>query len=193
VPDPTVLTTQALIREVDALRVEIQQQSSSLREVIETRLNGMDKAIELLQVTSDRAPTAVDAKINNLKELHGEKFLGVQRQFDERDIRANQTILDSKAAVAAALQAAKEAVGLQTEASDRAIAKSEAATTEQMKQLGVQIQTETRALNEKNDDVKDRLTRIEGRGSGYSTSWAVGMGVLVALISIAGLLIALLR
>ena len=107
VPDPTRLTSQALREAVTALR-----------EVIYTRLEGMDKALQLLQARSDRFPTELDAKIASVRDLLSERFKGIELQFEgiqlqfkERDTRVEQTARDSKTAVDAALQAAKRSGG----------------------------------------------------------------------------------
>jgi len=209
VPDPTILTTQQLVGAV-----------SSLREILEARILGMEKLIEQLvkqehglntlienklealtqiqnekfrsieiqfkerdtrneQTTRDNrlavdaalqaakeAGAAIDEKTAHLQALHGERFHSISTQFIERDVRTEQTSRDSKVAVDAALQAAKEAVGEQNRSSALAIAKSEAATVKQIDQQGLLIQTATGALNDKIEDIKDRLTRIEGMGVG---------------------------
>lgn len=184
-PDPTVLTTQQLLREV-----------SSVREIIETRIAGMDKAITLLQATTDRYPSLMKAAVTELRDLHEEKFKSIQTQFTERDTRTESSARDSKVAVDAALQAAKEAVGEQNKSSALAIAKSEAATTKQIDQLGVLIGTMEKGLNDKVSDLKDRLTTIEGRSTGKGESWAIivgGIGAFVGLLSIVGMVIILLK
>jgi len=209
IPDPTILTTQQLVGAV-----------SSLREILEARIFGMEKLIEQLvkqehglntlienklealtqiqnekfrsieiqfkerdtrneQTTRDNrlavdaalqaakeAGAAIDEKTAHLQALHGERFHSISTQFIERDVRTEQTSRDSKVAVDAALQAAKEAVGEQNRSSALAIAKSEAATVKQIDQQGLLIQTATGALNDKIEDIKDRLTRIEGMGVG---------------------------
>lgn len=146
-------------------------QSSDLgRAVIETRLDGMDKAITLLQDTADKFPARIDEKIDSLEKVHGEKFSSIQVQFQERDTRTEQTAKDSKVAVDAALQAAKELVAQQNTSNSLAMSKNEAATTKQIDQLGLLIQTTARASDEKIDDIKERLTRIEGMGVGAITA-----------------------
>lgn len=62
-----------------------------------------------------------DSQMSGLRELHQEKFHSIEIQFTERDKRASDSARDSKTAVDAALQAAKEAVG-----------KSEVSTTKQI-------------------------------------------------------------
>jgi len=155
VPDPTLLTTQQLLRE-----------NLWLREVLETRLNGMDKAIELLQSGADKFPARIDEKIASLQQVHEEKFNSIQLQFKERDVRTEQTAKDSKVAIDAALQATKESSVEQNKSFALATAKSEAGFSKQIDQLGVLIQTTTKAFDDKIDDIKERLTRSEGVGSG---------------------------
>jgi hypothetical protein len=174
VPDPTVLTTQQLLREL-----------GSVREIIETRLDAMDKAISLIQAHSDKVPSLLDLAIEHLRTLHEEKFRSVQIQFQERDTRTEQTSRDSKVAVDAALQAAKEAVGEQNKSSSLAISKSEMATTKQIDQLVVLIQANAKASDEKIDDIKQRVTIIESHSKGVGDMWGyvVGFLGLVALVA----------
>ena len=181
IPDPTVLTTAALTREV-----------ASLKELMFTRLDAMDKAVDLL----GEIPTDTDKQIGHLKELFtskldvvDERFDSVQTQFIERDTRAEQTSRDSKVAVDAALQAAKEAVAEQNKSSALAIAKSETATTKQIDQLGVQISTATNQLKENIDDVKDRLTRIEGEGRGSEAAKTIQQTSNTSLVGVIGLIL----
>ena len=216
VPDPSLLTTRSILREIFNLREMLEtrlagteQANHLIRTIIETRLDGGDRAIKLLQDTADKFPDRIDEKIsalrevheqklNALSETHSEKFSSIQVQFKERDVRTEQSSKDSKVAVDAALQAAKEAVGEQNKSSALAIAKSETSTTKQIDQLAVLIQTMTKAFDDKLSDVKDRLTRLEGRGEGTekqvatqqvaasNNQWLIGIviGVLIAAIGI---------
>jgi hypothetical protein len=139
VPDPTVLTTQQLLREI-----------FSVRELLEARLTGMDKAITLLQTGMDRSPSTTE-----LYAKYEEKFKAIQIQFNERDTRVDQTARDSKLAIDAALQAAKEAVG-----------KSEVGTTKQVDQIVVMINTLSKTLDGKIDDAKTRINLLESGSKG---------------------------
>jgi hypothetical protein len=204
IPDPSILTTAALARDIKSLRELLETKLSNstsandlIRSVIETRLDGMDKAIRLLQDTADKFPARIDEKITALKEVHeqkfaamldthGEKFSSIQTQFKERDVRTEQSSKDSKVAVDAALQAAKEAVGEQNKSSALAISKSEASTTKQIDQLSVLIGQQQKGFDDKINDVKDRLTRAEGMKSGMKDGWGylvAGIGVALALYS----------
>jgi len=186
VPDPTILTTQQLLAAVAASR-----------EIIETRLSGMDTATSLNKEQMDRIPLIIDAKIRELRVLVEEKISGLMEkfhsidvQFRERDTRTEQSSKDSKVAVDAALQAAKEAVGEQNKSSALAIAKSEAATNKQLDQIGMLITTTNKALDEKINDLKGRLDRGEGQkaqaveNKGQS-NWLIGVALAVVAIIVA--------
>jgi len=244
IPDPSLLTTEALDREIATLRLllevrldataasaqqrhdllvtrldamdtattnlkamlddRLEHRLEALRFAMAVRIDAIDVATELRQKDTDRIPQRVDEKIAALGAVvdqkllalvdsHGEKFASIQTQFRERDVRTEQSSKDSKVAVDAALQAAKEAVGEQNKSSALAIAKSEAATTKQIDQLGVQMQTNNKASDDKITDLKERLTRIEGMGSGASSLWAYIIGGVGVLIGAAGLAFAILK
>jgi hypothetical protein len=169
-PDPTVLTTQQLQREI-----------LSVREILEARLNGMDKALTLLQASVDKSPT-----IAEINAKFTEKFESIQTQFKERDTRTEQTAKDSKVAVDAALQAAKEAVGEQNKSSALAIAKSETSTTKQIDGIVSLIASGTKAQDDKLGDVKDRLGAIENRRKGASDGWGYIVGAIGLLCVVIG-------
>jgi len=163
---------------------EIDERIALIRNVLETRLDGYDTAIELLQATADKFPARMDEKIAASAGVHEEKFRSIQTQFAERDTRTDQTSRDSKVAVDAALQAAKELVAQQNTSNSLAISKSEAATTKQIDQQGLLIQTTAKSSDEKIDDIKERLTRIEGKGSGRQDMWGWVVAAIAVLLSL---------
>jgi hypothetical protein len=125
VPDPTVLTTQALYREV-----------SALQELIEQRIEG--------------ATAVIDQQFYKVEQ----QFLLVERQRVEQK-------KDTKDAVDAALTAQKEAVREQTSASERSIAKSEAATNKQLEQLATTFANTNASLLARLDELKERIVDVD--------------------------------
>jgi hypothetical protein len=160
IPDPTVRTIEQLQREIAGVKEQVVTLITGSKDVIETRLNAMDRAIVLLQVQADKA---IDNAVGHLQRVHEEKFSSIETQFIERDTRTEQTSRDSKVAVDAALQAAKEAVGEQNKSNSLAIAKSEASVTKQIDQIVMLISSGQTAMNDKMDDIKARVLMIEGR------------------------------
>ena len=168
-PDPTLLTTQQLLRELAALR-----------ELIETRLDGMDRATELLSATVNRTPTVIQTEISHVRELLDQKFTGVEQRFAERDTRFNQQNEANAAALAAALQSARELGDLQTKANALANAKTEESVAQQL-----------HALTEKIDVNTQRLDRGEGSTSGAAESRSERRLDTGSLIQLVGLLVAI--
>lgn len=157
---------------------DVDKQVSQLGELLATRLDGMQKAADLVQANVDRHPTLAEKQVQHLREVCEEKFSSIETQFLERDTRTEQTSRDSKVAVDAALQAAKEAVGEQNKSSALAIAKSEAATTKQIDQIVTLINVSNGATNDKIEDIKERITSIEGRSKGIGDSIGMIIGIM---------------
>lgn len=197
-PDPTVLTTSQLLREIASTNEKFDLEITALREIVMTRFDGMDKAIALIQAASDKMPSEVDVKVANLEAVTTERFRSVEQQFRERDVRTEQTSRDAKTAVDAALQAAKEAVGKQNDSFTLATSKSEGQFTKQIDQIGELLRTAIKALEDKVTDtrgliadLKDRLAAAESRmtaaesrvigstvahtGQQTSNSWALSL------------------
>lgn len=174
--DPSALATQALWREV-----------AHLKELVFNRLDSLSKAIDVVHgdVTMVREP--IQTQFADEARLRDEKFASIQTQFRERDVRVEQTARDTKVAVDAALQAAEKARTSSNDAFDKSISKSETATTKQIDQLAVQMNSSTSGLMIQITDVKERLTRIEGKGEGMHAGW----GYLVGAIGLMGAIIAI--
>lgn len=203
VPDPTLLTTQQLIREIDSLRTQFLRNVDTVRDVIQTRLDAMDHAISLLQKQSDRSPTTAElaANLNATNALIEEKFQSVAIQFKERDTRTEQQARSTETAVNAALQAAKEAVGAQNIANAQSIAKSETSTTKQLDQIVTIIAALGKSIDDKINDLKDRQNATDTRTISVAasdtsrnkvqdtTNWgiviAIGAALLVAVVGVA--------
>jgi hypothetical protein len=200
VPDPSRMTTE-----------QLDSRLAGLKDTLVTRLDGMDKAIIVLTATWEKMPAEIDSHIDQLRDLILEKFATVQEQFssiqmqfNERDVRVEQTARDTKVAVDAALQAAEKAVGKQTEAFSLSIAKSETVTSKQIDQQGQLISTMTSGLSGQIVDVKERLSRMESEAKGQadavnnrqaSTSSNVGIIglIIVGLIGVIGIILNLIH
>lgn len=162
VPDPTEMTTEALKREIAGLKELLEARTNAsvkemgyVKELIEMRLAEMDKAIKLVHEDRQYFPNRIDEKITAVAAVNDARFRNLDTRFEERDSRTEAHNASSKMAVDAALQAAKEAVS-----------KSEMATVKQIDQQSQMLASISKALDEKIDDVKDRLTRLEGAGEG---------------------------
>ena len=75
------------------------QMVQALRDIIETRLDAMDKALVLNAENINHVPTLLDREVKAIKELYGQKFDDVQVRFVERDLRAKDRAEASERAV----------------------------------------------------------------------------------------------
>jgi hypothetical protein len=192
VPDPTALTTDQLRREI-----------SALREVVMIRIDGVEQNAATLKETLDSRKEEIDAsslalrellksEINKLAIVTDEKFSGVSNQFIERDKRTDQLTVAAQTAVTAAFAAQKEAVSEQNKSNSLAINKSEQATAESLRQLQTLFVSDSKATNDKIDDLKSRLDRGEGHGKGVSdfAGWIFGaVGLSFAAVTLVVLLL----
>jgi hypothetical protein len=205
-PDPTRMTTQLVDRALTAFRV-----------VMETRLNAIDRATELLGREMEREAASAEvlrdrlrqeqiremaverefilSKLANVADVGRERFSAIDNRFVERDVRAEQAAQESRISLAAALAAQKEAVAEQNKANTAAIAKSETATVKQIDAVVSALAASTKTLDDK---IAGLMTRID-RGEGGSLSlqqartqsnWSTGV-ILAVAVSVGTALVSL--
>jgi hypothetical protein len=158
-PDPTLLTTAALLREIDQLRNLVRGWVDSLQLLLESRI--------------EAATLVRETQIKSIASVIGARLDG------------NDTALQ------AALQAAEKAVAKQNESFALATKKSEDALFKQLDQLGVLINTANKGLEDKINDVRDRLTRYEGGLAGVGVTHAEGRDNLRTIIASVAVVVAI--
>lgn len=174
--DPTALTTDLLRREI-----------AGLREIIEMRLDGMDRATQLLSDNVIARQVMTDKQIINLGDLHGEKLAGVNRQIECLDLRLEHAGNARGATFDAALQALKEAVWAQNTSNAAAIAKTEVAMAKQIDSMQAIIQSSNNALSGRVNDLKERVDRSEASTVGAHdtrTEQRLNSGLVVAIVGV---------
>lgn len=164
VPDPSRLTTEQLRTELGNLR-------------------------ELLEEKTVNA----ELKTEQLKAVTNEIFERIAVQFAERDKRTEALTVASTTAISAALQAAKEAVGAQNTSNSIAISKSEASTTESIRQLQILFDTTMSGLKDQMTDIRSRIDRAEGAAKGVGVVWGFAVGVIGAIFGLVGIITFALR
>lgn len=190
-PDPTILTIQALQREIQSVNARFDDKLELSRQVTDARLNGLANEIAALRSVVEGAPDRRDQAIVQLRELIEEKFTekfhAVDTRFGERDLRAATSMTANKEAISAALTAVKETN-----------AKSEMAFTKQIDQLMALIYSAQKGADEKIGDIKDRLTIIESHKVGEKEAtttqhqaardstamWAMFIAAVAAFVSV---------
>ncbi len=142
------------------------------------RLDGMDKAIELLQAFADKSPTTsnVQLEVASLKELTAANFKALRELVDSK-------FDGNKVALEAALKTQKES-------SD----KIESNFVKQIDGVLATIGALTKTTDDKIGDLKDRFNTREGQTSGTKEATTDGRALLfsaiAAIVAVVGALIA---
>ena len=146
---------------------QLQQSMSGLRELFETRFEGYDKAIRLLQEIANSQPTpgVLEVMLVSLKE-------NMETRFRELDVRTDAVAARDKNSIDLALQAAKEAAS-----------KSENAFNKQIDALAAQINAAVSSLETRINDTKEQVITIVAGGQGSKQSF--GVMVTIATLGIA--------
>lgn len=186
-PDPTLLTTENLRREISHLK-------ELTAEKLETQLTRVDAIEHRLDHKYTETAEAIKnlhklilANIETLASVMSQRFESIAIQFTERDKRTEQLSLADKTAIAAALQAQKEAAGAQNESNAASVTKQEAAFTKLLDQNQVLFHTSMSALTTQINDLKSRLDTGEGQSKGKGDMWGYAAGVAGLAIAAAAL------
>jgi len=176
-PDPSALTTAQIIREIE-----------SLRQLVFARLGSIEQRAAEEHEDLVRVPTDVDRAVSSLKELIFTKLEAVDQRFEAVDVLRRESQDAASTAIAAALQAVKEAGSEQTKTFAQQIEKSESSLTRQIEAQATSTGTSLGALNAQVSDLKDRLTRFEGRSSGHGDTLTLAVAAF-AILGVIGTLV----
>jgi hypothetical protein len=210
-PDPSIATTESLLREIahskefgDLLvrfvREVTEEKICGVRDVLETRTTHLEHDMR------DR-PAAVEKVVSNAMLIMNEKlkvmekeFDNVQVQFKERDTRDESKTKDAVKAIDAAFQSA-----------DKAITKTETGFKDQIAEQGKRIDTVSKSADDKYAEAKERIAIIETQLRSYTIQKAdattattqstastgliaaIAIGVVSSLIALGSLIVALAR
>jgi hypothetical protein len=159
VPDPTLLTTAALDREIAHLRelvtAEHQADVGSLR--------AAEKAHQLTHEAEER-----------LRDVQHEALL---QQVSSLKELLKEALASRDQALAAALASSKEATS-----------KAEAATTKQVDAMGQRFDVEIKGLKDQLGDVKTNQGVAGGRTAGKEYVWGVAILIVALVLSFIGII-----
>ncbi len=162
-PDPTVLTTTALLREITGSREIAQILVNFTREIVERQIKGdkeyFNARVSYLENQLNVNPSIITKEVSSLSLNVDEKlkvferqFENIQIQFQERDTRMETGRTDGQKAIDAAFASA-----------DKAINKTEAGFKDQITEQGRRIDTVSKGSDDKINDLKDLLTDQKDR------------------------------
>ena len=194
VPDPTLLTTEALRAAVAALEEKLTARQDGMRDALEARLDASDRANVLAEQTMTRVPTLLDRARSDLMTLFNEKFDGFDKQIaamsqlrDEKFTAIKEQFAEKDRAVSAAFASAEKAGDKQSSNFAGQLAEVKASLSKQIEQLSDSQRASSASLDDKINDAKDRLNRIEGQAVGkldIKSESHLNTGMIVSVIAV---------
>jgi cation transport regulator ChaB len=211
--DPTALTTQAILREVEVIKEDLVRREAErhrelkgLRDLFTVKVDAMEQATALRMIVIDNLPDKINEEVSHLRSLTDERFSSVGLQFKERDTRTEREARDNKLAVDAAFAAQEKQAVAQNESNALAISKSETATSETIKTNRDLSLSEVQSLTKQVDELKLQVNTIiasgitvkEQRSQGFENRTdnrgAAGLyiGIVLAVIGVITFLISII-
>ena len=148
-PDPTLLTTESLLREIN-----------HLKELTEEKFKTQTTRTDSVENRLDHKYVETADAIKNLRDLHEEKFQGLDK-LGRQAREDNQTRLD------AAFKSANDTRD-----------KIEESLTNQIDALNNKTEAANKATNEKIDRLTSRLDTGEGKSKGAGDLWGYLVGLV---------------
>jgi len=189
-PDPTVLTTEALQREVRSLEESDVRLRQEFHDMVTIRRDAQRRDTDELRGQMRGARKADRRLINAQLAVIHERFKSEQRIGNLIEDQRKERKEDDRRALDAALAAAEKARVADTEASDRANTKTELSTAEQLKQqnsttnqANANVVTLLNALQtrvEKIENIKQGGQEIVAAKQASSSNMGLWTGVAIA-------------
>ena len=155
-PDPTVLTTEALQREVKSLEDTDTRLQNEFRESMKSRRSAQRREVDGLKKSISGIRKADRRLLSAKMDVIHERFKSEARIQNLIEDQRKERKEDDRRALDAALAAAEKARVADTEASDRANTKTELSTAEQLKQ-------QNSTTNQANANVVTLLNALQTR------------------------------
>lgn len=183
--------------EILAWRSNMEDRLQSLRDLIITRIEAMDKAAVILSDNVNRVPTLLDRETGRLVALFEERTNNIRHMISARDDQAKQDKATAAIAVDTALTSLKELIFLRDGATSAAITKSESATANDLESLSKIIGSTKDGIANDIMNLKQRMDRSEGSYTGQrelrkDDHMTVGsiVGVVGGIVGLLALIIA---
>lgn len=138
--------------------------------VVTQRIDGMDKASNVLNETVTRVPTEVQRAVGGLKEVLAEKFESVDKQF----IAAKEAVTKAEIATEKRFDEIDKSRKVMVDQASEFVARPE-------------YNASQKALVDKVDTLTTRFERNEGQGAGLKMGWGflvAGVGLLATIIAL---------
>ena len=187
-PDPTVLTTEALQREVRSLESVDEQMRQEFKDAMRVRRQAQRRETDELKHSISGIRKADRRLLNAKMAVIHERFKSEARIQTLIEDQRKERKEDDRRALDAALAAAEKARVADTEASDRANTKTELSTAEQLKQqnstsnqANANVVTLLNSLQTRVEKIENIKQSVVEAKSGNSQQWLIA-GIMGSLL-----------
>ena len=177
IPDPTLLTTEALRREIAWTREITDEKFKAFRDLHDVLERRMAAEVATLGALSLERRAAIEQEMKAYRETTDGLFKAVDNRFHERDVRFDQAAAEAERAVQAALSSL-----------NLLFARTESQFNKQIDQLGSTLTLTNANMTQRLDDLKTNVSEIQGnrQGSMQMVGWGIGAaGVIIAVVTAA--------
>lgn len=177
VPDPSLLTTEQLLREISRVVALLEAEMHGDREVSEAERRGIREHVK--------------DQLDAIRGKHEVRFIGIDDRFDAIEAVRREQKADTQKNVEDALLAAKEALREQKSTYDASLTKTEASIKEQSGQRDATVNARILAMEGVLNDVKTRVDRMEAAKIGSAENHTNARLDLGSVVGFIGMLIAI--
>lgn len=202
-PDPTVRTVEQMQRDLGATREILENKIDGGHNLLIGRLSEMDKAILLVQRSTDSIPQLVKNSVEKLESLHGEKINGrfdllIEKITSLANVTTQQfksiedRFVEKDKAVTVGLTSQKESAAAEKASSSEATMKMESNFTTLLNQGREMLAEVRKSTDQQMAGLKDLIVLLSSRldkGEGRTIATTEvhkdtrdNMGLLVALV-----------
>ena len=177
IPDPTLLTTEALRREIAWTREITDEKFKAFRDLHDVLERRIDAEVAALSTLSLERRAAIEQEMKAHRETTDGLLTAVDTRFHERDVRFDQAAAEAERAVQAALSSLT-----------LLFARVESQFNKQIDQLGSTLTLTNTNMTQRIDELRTSVSQIRGtrQGSMQMVGWGIGAaGVIIAVVTAA--------
>lgn len=184
-PDPTVLTTEQLHREIAALESRIGSEVSALKTLLEASIRSVTTIL-------DGKTEELETKVSCATDLSDTRFDRIDTRFDVIERHRVEQKEDTDKRLGYVIDTLKERADEHYKSNRALIEKSEQSVLDTIAKQGDSFQASVAGLITRNDDLKERVGKIENIKEGAQEQKTEGRQQISSTTAIVGTVIAVI-
>ncbi len=184
-PDPTILTTEQLHREIGALEARMNAEVEALKTLLEASIRSMEEIL-------DARTEILDTKVEAHEALDVNRFDRIDARFNTVEKHRMEQKDDTNLRLDYTIATLKERADEHFKSNRAVIEKTEQAFTDSLSKQAETFRTTNDANLGRIDDLKERIAKVESVGEGASAQRQEGRQQISSTTAIIGTVIAVI-